>query len=149
LREKAGKTDQPWAMYVGLTKPHPKFDAAARYEQIYPAASMPLPEIPDGYLENRHAMFQVLANFKNISTPVPAGRIRRARAAYFGLISELDELIGSILTQLEQTGQAENTVVVYTSDHGEMLGEHGLWLKNVLLEGAAHVPLILAGPSLP
>ena len=64
-----------------------------------------------------------------IATPIPEERIRRARGAYYGMITELDEMIGEIMDQLESTGELENTLVVYTSDHGEMLGDHGLWLK--------------------
>jgi choline-sulfatase len=75
--------------------------------------------------------------------------VQRARAAYYGMVSELDEHIGMLLDQLERSGEMENTLIVYTADHGEMLGEHGLWLKNVLLENAARVPLILAGAGLP
>ncbi len=149
LRQESRKVGRPWAMYVGLVKPHPKFDAATRFREVYSPDRMPLPSWPEGYLERRHTMFQVLANFKNISNPVPEERVRRARAAYFGMITELDELIGRILDELERSGQADNTLVVYTSDHGEMLGEHGLWLKNVLLEGAARVPLVVAGPGVP
>ncbi|MBI4908367.1 MAG: sulfatase-like hydrolase/transferase [Acidobacteria bacterium] len=145
-QSRAGK---PWCAYAGFTKPHPKFDAALRFRDIYPPDKMPLPLIPDGYLERRHPAWQVMANFKNIQTPVPRDRIQRARAAYYGLITELDELIGNIMTELQSTGQLDNTVVIYTSDHGEMLGDHGLWLKNVLLEGAARVPLIMAGPGIP
>ena len=94
-------------------------------------------------------MFQVLANFKNIQVPIPEDRIRSARSAYFGMISELDEYIGWIIDELEKTRQLDNTLFIYTADHGEMLGEHGLWLKNVLLENAARVPVIMAGPGLP
>jgi choline-sulfatase len=110
---------------------------------------MPLPTIPDGYLEKRHTFFQIVANFKNIQVPIPRERVQRARAAYYGMISELDEHIGQILDQLERSGEMENTLIVYTADHGEMLGANGLWLKNVLLENAARVPLILAGAGLP
>ena len=84
-----------------------------------------------------------------IATPIPEERIRRARSAYYGMVTELDAMIGEVLDTLEQTGQLENTLVVYTSDHGEMLGEHGLWFKNNLLEGAARVPMILGGAGLP
>lgn len=149
LRERSTKLAKPWVMYVGLSKPHPKFEAATKYRDVYPPSQMPLPVIPEGYLERRHTMFQILANFKNLATPVPVERVQRARSAYFGLITELDGLIGSLLEELDRTGQTGNTVVVYTSDHGEMLGEHGLWLKNVLLEGAARVPFIIAGPGIP
>jgi choline-sulfatase len=94
-------------------------------------------------------MFQELRHFKLIATPIPEERIRRARAAYYGLVTELDEHIGQVWKTLEETGQLENTIFIYTSDHGEALGEHGLWLKNNLLEPAAHVPLVIAGPGVP
>jgi choline-sulfatase len=149
LRGEAAKLSRPWAMYLGMHMPHPRWVAQKKYEQIYPPGKMPLPLIPPGYLEKRHTMFQVLANFKNIATPIPDDRIRRARAAYFGMVSEVDEYLGRLVNELEKTRQLDNTLVVYTSDHGEMLGEHGLWLKNVLLEGAARVPLIMAGGGLP
>ena len=145
VREQAGKPGKPWAMYLGMHMPHPNWVAQKKYERIYPPEKMPLPLIPPGYLETRHTAFQVLANFKNIATPIPVERIRRARAAYFGMISELDEYLGRLLDALDLA----STLVIYTSDHGEMLGENGLWLKNVLLEGAARVPLIMAGAGLP
>ncbi len=147
--KQSSQLGKPWCAYAGFSKPHPKFTAAARYRDLYPPEKMPLPKWPENYLEERHTMFQVLANFKNIQVPVPDERVRRARSAYFGLITELDEIVGQVLDQLEKTGQIHNTLVVYTSDHGEMLGEHGLWLKNVLLQGAVHVPLIMAGAGLP
>jgi choline-sulfatase len=108
-----------------------------------------MPNIPPEYLERQHLAFQCLRNFKMLATPVPEERVRRARSAYYGMITELDRRVGQILSQLEKTDALRSTLVVYTSDHGEMLGEHGLWLKNVLLEGAARVPLILAGAGLP
>ena len=64
-------------------------------------------------------------------------------------VTELDEYIGQIWKALDRTGQLENTVFIYTSDHGEALGEHGMWYKNNLFENAAHIPLVMAGPGLP
>jgi choline-sulfatase len=65
------------------------------------------------------------------------------------MITELDEHLGVVLDALERRGMLKDTVVVYTADHGEMLGEHGIWLKRALLEGAARVPMIMAGAGLP
>src|SRR5262249_44218077 len=98
-----------------------------------------------GYLENLHPVFQVLRHFCMLSTPIPEERIRRARSAYYGMITELDETLGALLDELERNGALKDTVVVYTADHGEMLGEHGLWLKPVLREGPARFPPIIAG----
>jgi choline-sulfatase len=149
LREDARRTSKPWAIYIGFTAPHYPFIADPKYAPMYPAAAMPLPNVPLGYLDNRHAIFEQLAGFQRVSTPIAPDRIRRARAAYFGMITEMDRMVGSLVDELEKTGQMDRTLIVYTTDHGEMLGEHGLWFKNVLLEHAARVPLILAGAGLP
>ncbi len=145
IKQAGGK--QPWAVYVGMHMPHPKWIAQKKYQSIYPPDQMPLPQMPANY--ERHTMFQVLANFKNVSTPIPADRVRRAKAAYFGMVSEVDEYVGRVLDAVEKADQLDNTLFIYTSDHGEMGGEHGLWLKNVLLENAVRVPLLMAGAGLP
>ena len=141
--------DRPWVQYVGLTEPHPPFVALRKYYEMYPPDRVELPRVPPAYLERQHLMFQELRRFKRIATPIPEDRRRRARAAYYGMVTELDEYIGQLWDALEETGQLANTVFVYTSDHGESLGEHGLWYKNNLLEAAAHVPLVIAGKGIP
>lgn len=149
LRSEAEHVGKPWAAYLGMTLPHPTFKAPQRLLDLYPTYEMRLPNIPPGYLENMHIVFQALRNFKLISTPIPEERIRRARSAYCAMITELDENVGRVLDQIENTGHLKDTLFIYTSDHGEMLGTNGLWLKNVLLEGAARVPLMMAGGGLP
>ena len=77
----------------------------------------------------------------------PEELLRRGRAGYYGLITYLDEKIGRLLKTLEETGQLENTVVVHTSDHGEMNGEHGMWRKSNFYEASARVPLQIMFPD--
>jgi len=149
IKARASDSAKPWAAYVGIVLPHPPFEAPAGYWKLYPPDQMRLPNIPPGYLETLHPVFQVLRDFSLISTPIPEDRIRRARTAYYGMITELDGYVGSLLDELQRTGTLKDTVLVYTSDHGESLGEHGIWLKRNLLEGAARVPLIMAGSGLP
>jgi choline-sulfatase len=148
LREGVRGTTKPWAIYAGFTAPHYPLVADPKYATVYPPESMSLPDVPLDYLDRRHPIFEQMANFQRFSTPIAAERIQRARSAYFGMITELDHMIGSVLDELQKTGQADRTLIVYTSDHGEMLGNNGLWFKNVLLENAARVPLILAGAGL-
>jgi choline-sulfatase len=136
-------------MWLGLALPHPPFVSHQRFQSTYPLFRIALPNIPAGYLENRHVALQALANYRMISVPIPEEHMRMARAAYYAMVTELDELIGKVIQEVERAGQWQNTLIVYTSDHGEMLGDHGLWLKNMLLEGAARVPMILAGAGLP
>ena len=149
VAEQSAAPGKPWAAYVGVVCPHPRFEAPEKYWSLYPPEHVPLPNLPPGHLDRLHPVFQVLRDFSMISTPVAEERIRRARTAYYGMVTELDEHLGSIIDELERKGALRNTLLVYTSDHGEMLGEHGLWLKRSLLEGAARVPLIMAGAGLP
>jgi choline-sulfatase len=81
--------------------------------------------------------------------PFDAPMVRRAIAAYFGLVSFLDDNIGRILRALEETGLAESTRVVYSTDHGDNLGARGLWGKSTMYEESAGIPLIMAGPDVP
>ena len=136
---------QPWVVYVGLTLPHPPFVASEKYRNLPSVQSAGLPHIPPGHLDDMHLAFRLMRNFYLTSDSIPVEDVRSARAAYQALVAELDDYLGQLLTAIDST----NTVIVYTSDHGEMQGEHGLWFKNVLLEDAVRVPLILSGPGLP
>lgn len=149
IHNEANTLNTPWVFYLGLSQPHPQFIAQQKYWDMYPAKDMDLPDIRQDDLENQHLVYQGLRHFKRIATPIPEDRMRRARAGYYGMITELDAYIGQVWDALEKTGQLSNTIFIYTSDHGESLGEHGLWYKNNLYENAAHVPLLIAGPGLP
>ena len=84
-----------------------------------------------------------------IEEPFPEPVLRRAIAAYYGMVTFLDEQIGRVLRALDAAGLTASTRVIYSTDHGEQLGDHGLWWKGVMLEGAAGVPLLMAGPGVP
>ena len=149
IRSESPGMDQPWAFYVGFHMPHPSFTALKKYYDIYDAEEIDMPFIPPDYLESQHLVYQGLRHFKRIATPIQEDRIRRARVAYYGMISELDEYVGKIWRELKRMDQLENTIFIYTSDHGESLGEHGLWYKNNLYDNAANIPLIISGPGIP
>ena len=76
-------------------------------------------------------------------------RIRRARRAYYALVTSLDERIGLLLAELKLLGLEDDTIVVYTTDHGQSVGEHGLWFHNEPTDCSSRVPLIMAGPGIP
>ena len=84
---------------------------------------------------------------RGIDEPLPAERIRVARAAYFGLCEYFDRKVGQLLDKLDETGLSDDTLVVYASDHGEMAGEHGCWWKSNYYEGSVGVPLIARWPG--
>lgn len=141
------KSDKPWVAYCGLHMPHPAFVGLQEHYDYY-LQRVDLPNVPPGHLDELHFVYQQMRHFKNIATPIPEERIRRARAAYYAMITEVDDYVGRVWAALEESGQLANTILVYSSDHGESLGEHGLWLKNNLYDNAARVPLVLAGPDI-
>ena len=145
LRDTARK-EQPWALNVSFIAPHFPLVVPQRFWHLYPLAEIDMPHIPEGHLENQHPVYQRMRRMFGC-IDFPEELVRRGRAGYYGLITYLDEKIGRLLTALEETGQAENTVVIYTSDHGEMNGEHGMWRKSNFYEASARVPLQMRLPG--
>ncbi len=143
-RGKAGAA-APFLLVVGLVAPHCPFVAPpedfAYYADLISVADLP-PEDP--HLPPPVAAMQRAAG---IAEPVPVAAQWRARVAYYGLCSFLDRQVGRVLRALEEGGLGEDTLVVYTSDHGEMLGEHGWWWKSTFHEGAVRVPLLWTEPG--
>jgi choline-sulfatase len=141
------RRERPWALNVGFIAPHFPLVVPRRYFDLYPPEGVDLPQIPEGHLEGQHPVFQRMRAMFGTLEAFPEAELRRARAAYYGLITYLDDKVGRLLEALEETGQLEHTLVVYTSDHGEMAGEHGMWRKSNFYEHSARVPLILSWPE--
>ncbi len=149
LSEEAAGLDRPWLFYLGLNSPHPEWRIPRKYFEMYPLENLDMPVVPGGWPPDLHPVLAMTNHYNRFDeAPFPEEDIRRARAAYYGMITMLDQWLGTVLNALDKSGQAENTVVVFTSDHGEMLGEHGMWLKGDPYDGAAQVPLIIAGPGI-
>jgi choline-sulfatase len=106
-----------------------------------------MPNLPDGHLDELPPSARRLRQMFGLDGDWTDDEIARARAAYFGLCTYLDDKIGHLLDTLEEQGLAENTVIVHTSDHGDMLGEHGLWRKMSFYEQSANVPLQISWPG--
>ena len=145
LRDPA-RAERPWALCVGFVAPHFPFVVPEPYFSMYYPEHGDLPSDPPGHLGELPAAAQRLRQAFNFDG-YTEDEIRRARAAYYGLITYLDDKIGRLLDALDETGMAENTVIVHTSDHGESLGEHGLWRKMNFYEQSARVPLQIAWPG--
>lgn len=136
---------QPWAICAGFVLPHPPFKARRDILKTYTGQG-DLPADPRG--ENRDACDRALQWYTGeLGKNLTDAQIRRAREVYFALITEFDEYTGRILDELDRSGLADNTVVFYFSDHGEMAGEHGLWSKITLLESSIRVPLVVRWPG--
>jgi choline-sulfatase len=146
LRDPARK-ERPWALDVGFIAPHFPLVVPERHWEMYPPDEVDLPELPPGHLERQHPVFTRMRGMFGAAEVFPEAQVRRARAAYYGLITYLDDKVGRLMAALEETGQLDNTLVLYTSDHGEMNGEHGMWRKSNFYEQSARVPLILSWPQ--
>ena len=141
------RTKEPFFMAVGLYRPHTPFVAPKEYFQKYPVADINVPTTPDGYLDTLPKPARLSITRKKNQVDLADKLAREAIQAYYASITFADAQIGIILDGLEKSGLADNTVVVFTSDHGYHMGEHGHWQKTTLFENAARVPLIIAGPG--
>lgn len=137
--------DKPFFLFAGYLAPHFPLIVPQKYVESY-RGKVPMPEMPPGMLDALPRNYRHLRVGFNM-VGVDADTVRRGRELYYGLTTWVDEQIGLVLDTLERTGLAENTVVIYTTDHGENLGEHGLWWKNCTYEHGARVPLIISWPK--
>ena len=150
LTEEAPKyRDRPWVLYVGFVCPHFPLIAPPQFYGLYPEQEVPWPAMYERAERPRHPFLDAMRKCLCFDEPFDEPMVRRAIAAYFGLVSFLDDNIGKILVTLEETGLAANTRVIYSSDHGDNLGARGLWGKSTMYEESAGIPLILAGPDIP
>ncbi|MRH89924.1 sulfatase-like hydrolase/transferase [Nocardia sp. SYP-A9097] len=140
--------EEPWVLYTGLLAPHFPYLAPPRFFEMYDPAEMPTPTMRPEHGHTRHPWVErfagVLPGLDDSNTDEER---RRAAAAYYALVSYLDHNLGRMLGALAASGQAGNTLVVYTSDHGDMTGSRGLWGKSLMYTESAGVPLIVAGPG--
>ena len=159
------KEDNPFFIWASFPDPHHPFDCPAPWNQMYQADQIKLPKNRTLDLESRpwwhrealEGTPQIadpeMAKFRQEGFKVPPQtdpQLADMMANYYGMISLIDFQVGRILAALEKTGQADNTLIVFASDHGDMLGDHGLYLKGPMIyEGVLRVPLVMAGPHIP
>jgi choline-sulfatase len=138
-----------WVAKVSLVTPHYPFTVPAEFVDLYPEAELPRPlrNSPDEW--DRHPAVDFYRRSCGLDEPLTPEEARRSLAHYFGLVSFMDAQLGTVLDALERTGQAEHTVVLYVSDHGELMGTDGTWFKGTMAEHSVRIPVILAGPGVP
>ena len=133
--------DFPWHYFVSFVGPHDPFDAPKEYADRYRTASMPAP-IPSLTSGKSTA-------YSSRQSKMDPDEIEETRRMYCAAVELIDDQIGLILEALDNRNMLENTVIVFTSDHGEMLGDHGLYSKSFGYEQSIRVPLLIAGPNIP
>ena len=154
--EENERFDRPWLFSINPYDPHHPFDPPAAYLERYldRLDEIPLPEYEEGELDGKPVyQRQDHRGAYNQSDNFPFAEMddddhRLLRAAYWAMVDLIDDQVGRVFDALEATGQADDTLVVFTSDHGEMLGDHGIYLKGpYFYDPAIRVPLIVAGPG--
>ncbi len=137
---------RPWMMVVSFTHPHDPYVARRRHWELYESCSHLLPAVPAMAYEKHDPHSRRIFDANDWrSYELHEDDIARSRRAYFANISYIDDKIGEILGALEAMEQSDRTVVAFLSDHGDMLGERGLWFKMHMFEGSARVPLMIGG----
>lgn len=139
---------RPYFLQVSYTHPHEPYLCRPEYWHLYDDIDIPLPHVP-ALPESEHDAHSVrlLSDFTMLNVRFADEDILRARRAYYGSISYLDQSIGKLLDVLDATGMTDNTAIIFTSDHGEMLGERGMWFKKHFFESSIRVPLLMKLPD--
>jgi choline-sulfatase len=142
-----GRDDRPWCLTVSFTHPHDPFVARRKYWDLYEAIPElePPAAIPYDDMDPHSQRLMDACDWRALE--ITPDHVRRARQGYFANITYVDEKIGEILDVLDRTRQ--DAIVLFLSDHGEMLGERGMWFKMNFFEGSSRVPLMIAAPGMP
>ena len=144
--EEAVEQDDPWCCFASVIEPHDPFITGTEAFAKYSVADLPLcPNIHDA-LEGQPGLYRKIAR---VWASMTERQKQEAAACYYGMISEIDQQFGRLIDRVREAGQDENTIIVFTSDHGELLGSHGMYCKNISgFEEIYNIPMIVSGPGL-
>lgn len=147
-RKRSGGDGRPYFMQVSMTHPHDPYLCLKEHWDRYEGIDIPLPAVPHLPDEAHDPMSQRLLDLVGMRhREYPIELTTRARRGYYGSVSYLDDRIGDLLAALAAAGLAANTVIAFTSDHGDMFGERGMWFKRTFYEQSVRVPFLLHAPG--
>ena len=135
---------EPFMLTVSLIQPHDPYLCRKREWDLYENVEIDLPKVAPQ--DDPHSV-RLRASYGASEIDLDPQTIRNARRAYYGTVSDIDNKIAELLSALDEAQLGDNTIVILTSDHGDMLGERGMWFKMSFLEHSARVPLIVHAPS--
>ena len=142
------KSGENFFLAFGLYRPHVPFVAPKKYFDLYDINDFSIPQSTDDYLNTIPKPAAISVRRKKEQVDLDPDLAKEIKHAYYATTSFMDAQIGRVLDKLKETGLDKNTIVVFTSDHGYHLGEHGHWQKQTLFEDGTRVPLIIAGPGI-
>lgn len=146
-RGKAHGDASPFAMVASFIHPHDPYVAKPEFWEMYEGVDIPLPDAAPDYTDMDPFSQRLMDGTEASTVPLSREEVYRARRAYLANVSYFDSKVGELLQTLDAIGELDNTIVIVTADHGDMLGERGMWYKMSWFEHSARVPLIMAGPG--
>ena len=149
IQNESQNQDKPWTLFVGLVCPHPPWIAPEEWYNQYPLDEIVLPDAYNLDKRPMHPAIEDIRHFLGIKERFGEQDLRKVIASYYALVSYLDDNIGKILSALEEAGLNDSTRILYTCDHGESMGQKGLFGKTTMYEESVGVPMILSGPDIP
>ncbi len=148
LARRANGNARPWVLFVSFISPHFPLVAPEPFFRLYDEVELPEPFDRRGIQTMRHPAFEIMREFWDYADHFDAESEVLGLRNYYGLCSFLDHNVGQVLAALEASGEAASTQVIYTSDHGDMIGNHGIWCKSYMYEDSAGIPMIVKGPGI-
>ncbi|WP_202908535.1 choline-sulfatase [Labrys sp. WJW] len=142
--------DRPFLLVASFTHPHDPYVTPKRFWDLYDHDKIDMPRVPFIPPAQRDAHSRRLwEQYDRGEFGVGDEHVRTARHAYYGSVSYLDERVGEVLDALDRSGHGKDTIVIFLADHGDMLGERGLWYKMSFYDWSSRVPLLMSGPNVP
>ncbi|MGB1236497.1 MAG: choline-sulfatase, partial [Planktomarina sp.] len=142
------RKDGPWMLTVSFTHPHDPYQATPEFWDLYDDSDIDLPALGFEDVETDAHSARIRSHYSIDQAKVDDNTLRRMRHGYYAAISYIDAKVARLVQVLEQSGMDKNTIIIFTSDHGDMMGERGLFYKKSFWEWSARVPMIVAGPGI-
>ena len=147
-RDKAQGNAAPFALVASFIHPHDPYVARPEWWELYSDDEIEMPSLTLSPEEQDPFSRRLMDGIEASYVPLTEEEVRRARRAYLANVSYFDSKIGALVQTLSEIGELDNTIIIVTADHGDMLGERGLWYKMNFFEHSARVPLVMAGPGI-
>ena len=143
------QVDDSWCVHLSLMRPHPPWVAPEPYNTLYPPAELEdfVRQSDSGSEGKQHPLLANFLNRPRFSAPADIKKLTRLKSSYFALMTEVDHNLGRLFNYLKDSGQWENTLIIFTSDHGEQIGDHWLLGKMGYFDASYHIPLIIYDPD--
>jgi len=138
--------DQPWHLTVSFTHPHDPYQCSHEHWNRYNPDDIDMPAVPSLDVQDPYSA-RLLHEYGLDGFDITPEHVRTARHGYYGSVSYVDDLVGEVMQTLRDTGLDNDTVVVFSTDHGDMMGERGLWYKRTFFEGGSRIPLMVSWPE--